>query len=163
MEPMDIVACHRPEETGRVIVKELNTKDAQNVLEEKHKLTSINLNDDNTYTNNKWKIFINQSLCIANYSRLYGMVEDLNNEGLIDSFWITNGTIKIKESTQSKPISTHESDLHFWKIKKLGIDMINRDFAFNAMRLSDSRVNENMYGVLLSKAYLSSILPIMVY
>ena len=53
MEPMDIVACHRPEETGRVIVKELNTKDAQNVLEEKHKLTSINLNDVNTYTNNK--------------------------------------------------------------------------------------------------------------
>ena len=41
------------------------------------------------------------------------MVEDLNNEGLMDSFWITNGTIKIKESTQSKPISTHESDLHF--------------------------------------------------
>ena len=41
------------------------------------------------------------------------MVEDLNNEGLIDSFWITNGTIKIKESAQSKPISTHESDLHF--------------------------------------------------
>ena len=41
--------------------------------------------------------------------------------------------------------------------------MINRDFAFNAMKLSDSRVNENLYGVLLSKAYLSSILPIMVY
>ena len=42
------------------------------------------------------------------------MVKDLNNEGLIDSFWITNGTIKIRESSQSKPISiTHESDLHF--------------------------------------------------
>ena len=53
MEPMDIVACHRPEETGRVIVKLLNTKDAQNVLEEKHKLTSINISDDNTHTNNK--------------------------------------------------------------------------------------------------------------
>ena len=35
MEAMDIVACHRLEETGRVIVKLLNRKDAQNVLEEK--------------------------------------------------------------------------------------------------------------------------------
>ena len=63
MEPMDIVACHRQRETGRVIVKLLNRKDAQNVLKEKHKLRSINLYDDNTDTNNKRKIFINQSLC----------------------------------------------------------------------------------------------------
>ena len=42
------------------------------------------------------------------------LVKDLNNEGLIDSFWITNGTIQIRESSQSKPISiNHESDLHF--------------------------------------------------
>ena len=70
------------------------------------------------------------------------MVKDLNNEDLIDSFWITNGTIKIRESSQSKPISiTHESDLH------LDIDMINLDYAFNAMRLSDLRVNGNLNGV----------------
>ena len=100
-------------ENGRVIVKLLNRKDAQNVLKEKHKLRSINLYDDNTDTNNKRKIFINQSLC-PYYRKLYGMVKDLNNEGLIDSFWIKNGTIKIRESSQSKPISiTHESDLHF--------------------------------------------------
>ena len=76
------------------------------------------------------------------------MVKDLNNESLIDSFWITNGTIKIRESSQSKPISiTHESDLHFWGIKKLDIDMIDLGFAFNAMSLSDSRVNDNLYGI----------------
>ena len=41
------------------------------------------------------------------------MMKDLNNEGLIDSFSITNGAIKTRESGQSKPISiTHESDLH---------------------------------------------------
>ena len=40
------------------------------------------------------------------------MVNDLKNEGLIDCFWVANGTIKIKESSRSKPISlTHESDL----------------------------------------------------
>ena len=62
MEPMDIVACHRLGESGRVIVNLLNWKDAQNVLKEKHKSRSINLYDDNTDTNNKRKIFINQSL-----------------------------------------------------------------------------------------------------
>ena len=113
MEPMDAVACHRLGETGRVIIKLLNRSDAQDVLKEKHKLRSINLYDDNTDTNNKRKIFINQSLC-PYYRKLYGMVKDLNNEGLIYSFWIKNGTIKIRESSQSKPISiTHESDLHF--------------------------------------------------
>ena len=48
------------------------------------------------------------------------MVKDLNNEGLIDSFRIANGTIKIKESSQSEPILvTHESDLQFWEIKQI--------------------------------------------
>ena len=113
MEPMDIVACDRLGETGRVIVKLLNRKDAQNALKEKHKMRSINLYDDNTDTNNKRKIFINQSLC-PYYGKLYSMMKDFNNEGLIDYFWITNGTIKIRKSSQSKPISiTHESDLHF--------------------------------------------------
>ena len=113
MEPMDIVVCDRLGETGRVIVKLLNRKDAQNALKEKHKMRSINLYDDNTDTNNKRKIFINQSLC-PYYRKLYSMMKDFNNEGLIDYFWITNGTIKIRKSSQSKPISiTHESDLHF--------------------------------------------------
>ena len=110
---MDIVACHRLGETGRVIVKLLNRKDAQNVLEEKHKLRSVNLYDDSTNTNNKRKIFINQSLRVY-YRKLYGMAKDLNKKGLIDSFWIVNGTIKIRESSRSKPISvTYESDLQF--------------------------------------------------
>ena len=40
------------------------------------------------------------------------MVKDLNSEGLIYSFWIVNGTIKTRESSQSRPISiTNESDL----------------------------------------------------
>ena len=134
MGPMDRVACHRLRETCRVIVKLLNRKGTQNVLKEKHKLRSINLYDDNTDTNNKRNIFINQSLC-SYYRKLYGMVKDLNNEASIDSFWITNGTIKIRESSQSKPISvTHESYLYFWGVKKLDVDMINLDFAFNAMR-----------------------------
>ena len=62
MEAMGLVTYHRLGETGRVIVKLLNKKDAQNVLEEKRKLRSINLyDDDNTDTNNKRKIFIDQN------------------------------------------------------------------------------------------------------
>ena len=116
VETMDIVVCPRLRETSRIIVKLINRKDTQNVLEEKHKLRIINFyddDDDNTGTNNKRKIFINQSLS-PHYRNLYGMVKDLNNEGLIGSFWITNGTIKIKESSRSKLVSiTHESYLQF--------------------------------------------------
>ena len=43
MKAMDIAACHRLGETGRVFVKLLNRKDTQNILKEKHKLRSINL------------------------------------------------------------------------------------------------------------------------
>ena len=113
MEPVDIVACLRLGETGRVNVKLLNRNDAQNVLKEQRKLRSINLYDDNTDTNNKRKIFINQSLC-PYYRKLYVMAKDLNNQGFINSFWIANRTIKIREPSQSKPISiTHENDLQF--------------------------------------------------
>ena len=143
MKAMDIVACHRLGQTCRVIVKLLNKKDAQNFLDEKRKLRSINLYDDNNIdTNIRRKIFVNQSL-YPYYRKLYGMVKDLNNEGLIDFFWIANGAIKIMESRQSKPISiTHESDLPFLGIKQLDIDMTNPDFPLNAMRLLDSKVNE---------------------
>ena len=77
-------------------------------------MISINHDDDdNTNNTNKRKIFIDQSLC-PYYRKLYGMLKDLNNEDLIDSFWIANGTIKIRESGQSKLISiTRESDLQF--------------------------------------------------
>ena len=72
---MNIVACRRFGETRRVIVKLLNRKDAQNVLEKKNKWRSINLYDDNINTNNKRKIIINQSLSLY-HRTLYGTVND---------------------------------------------------------------------------------------
>ena len=101
-EEMDIVTCHRLGKTNRVIVKLLNHKDSQNILEEKYKLRNIVLynHDDSENSNKIRKIFINQSLC-PYYRKLYGPVKDLSNEDLIVSFWISNGTIKIKESSQS--------------------------------------------------------------
>ena len=59
MEAMDTVACQRLGETGKIIIKLLNRKDAQNVLQGKHKLRSISLYDDDNTDTNKRKIFIN--------------------------------------------------------------------------------------------------------
>ena len=115
LETMNIVACHWLEKTNRVIIKLLNCKDSQYILEKKHKLRNIAFyNHEKSENSNSRKIFINQTLC-QYYRRLYGLVKDMNNESLIDSFWISNGTIKIKESTQPKPVSiTLESDLQLW-------------------------------------------------
>ena len=84
------------------------------IFEKLEKLRNIALyNHDESENSNSRNIFINQSFCLY-YRKLYGLVKDLSNEGLIDSFWIRNGTIKIRESSQSKPVSiTHESDLQF--------------------------------------------------
>ena len=63
LETMDIVACHRLGKTNRVIVKLLNCKDSQYILEKKHKLRNIALyNNDESENSNSRKIFINQSL-----------------------------------------------------------------------------------------------------
>ena len=111
---MDVVACHSLGKTNRVIVELLNPKDSQYILEKKYKLRYIALyNHDDSENSNSRKIFINQGLCLY-YRELYGLVKDLSKEGLINSFWISNDTIKIRESSQSKPVSiTHESDLQF--------------------------------------------------
>ena len=104
------------EKQTRVIVKLLNCMDSQYILEKKHKLRNIALLHyiiTMRENSNSRKIFINQSLR-PYYRRLYGLVKDFSNKSLIDSFWILDGTINIRESSQSKPVSiTHESDLQF--------------------------------------------------
>ena len=93
LEAMDIVACHRLGKTNRVIIKLLNCKDSQYILEKKYKLRNIALyNDNESEKSSNRKIFINQRLC-PYYRKLYGLVKYLSNEGLTDSFWISNGTI----------------------------------------------------------------------
>ena len=112
LEAVDIGACHRLGKTNRVIVKLLNCKDSQYISENKEKLRNIAFDNHNESDNSSSrKIFINQSI-YPHYRKVYGLVKDFSNEGLIDSFWILNCTIKIRESSQSKPVSeTHESDL----------------------------------------------------
>ena len=53
------------------------------------------------------KNIIHQSLC-PYYRFLYNLVKEQYNEGLFHDFWVTNGTIRIKEYEYSKPMDiTH--------------------------------------------------------
>ena len=57
---IDIVACHRLGKTNRVIVKLLNRKDSQYILEKKYKLKNIALyNHDESENSKSRTIFIN--------------------------------------------------------------------------------------------------------
>ena len=51
---------------------------------------------------------------------LYGKVKELAREGLVDSFWISDGTSKMKELSESQPVSiSHLTDLEDWQISVL--------------------------------------------
>ena len=129
-EVMDIIACYRLGKTNRAFVKRLNGKDSQYILEKKYKLRNIALynHDENESRNRSRKIAINQGLC-PYYRKLFGLVKDLSNEGLIDSFCILNGTIKIRESSQSKPVSiTHESALQFLGVHLPDMMILNSSY-----------------------------------
>ena len=98
-------------------MKLLNRKDAVKLLENKDKLKYVDLyenfseenynknfssvqvsvseqvKDRKNFSNKSPKLFLKQSLS-RYYRMLYGRVKELAREGLIDSFWISNGTKK---------------------------------------------------------------------
>ena len=135
IDELDIVACHRLGSTDRTIIKLLNRKHAVKLLENKNKLKYVDFYENSSEENcnknlssdqvsvseqvkdrknfsiKKLKLFLNQSLC-PYYRLLYGRVKELARDDLIDSFWISNGTIKMKELSESQPVSiTHLTDL----------------------------------------------------
>ena len=66
------------------------------------------------------KIYIKQNLC-PYYRILWSKTKRLQNIGLIDNFYISSGTIKIKVAENSSPKTiTHLNDL---KIHFLDIDL----------------------------------------
>ena len=52
---------------------------------------------------------------------LYGRVKELAREGLVDSFWISNGTIKMKELSESQLVSI----FHLIDLEDLQISILN--------------------------------------
>ena len=106
----NIEACHwiKTKRGGRrVIVKLSKRKDADRIRKNKKKLKSTDLSSLNV----RGPVYINDSLCNY-YKSLWSKCKRLRDGSFIHSFWVTNGSIRIKlnESSQAEEI-THISDL----------------------------------------------------
>ena len=107
----NIEACHwmKSDRAGgkKVIVKFSKRKDSDKIRKNKKKLKSVDLKSIGISN----PIFINDSLC-KYYKYLWSKCKKLLNGGFIQSFWITNGTLRIKLTDTSLPKNvTHLADL----------------------------------------------------
>lgn len=109
-----IEACHRVRRgSDNVIVKFSKRKVCQSVLSVKRDLKK--LENDVVGLPGNAKIFVNQSLC-SYYKMLWAKSKKLHTLGKINSFYVSNSTIKIRIQEGSEPISiTHTADFeeHF--------------------------------------------------
>ena len=106
----NIEACHwiKTKHGGkRVIIKLSKRKDADRIRKNKKKLKSTDLSSLNV----QGPVYINDSLC-SYYKSLWSKCKSLRDGKFIHSFWVTNGSIRIKvtESSQSRAVS-HICDL----------------------------------------------------
>ena len=114
IDPTFIDDCHRlGKNNDRVIVKFTRRKYCKQILEVKKDLRNLDMEDLDLPRGTK--IYINQSLC-PYYRILWSKAKRLQNIGSIDNFYISSGTIKIKVTENSSPITiTHLDDfkIHF--------------------------------------------------
>ena len=114
INPRFIDDCHRlAKNNDRAIVKFTHRKDCKQVLKVKKDLRDLNM--DSLDLPRGTKVYINQSLC-PYYRILWLKAKRLQNIGSIDNFYISSGTIKIKVTENSSPITiTHLDDfkIHF--------------------------------------------------
>ena len=108
IDPKDVEACHRVGKFNRVIIKLSKRKDVSKVLSNKRKLKDIDpqkfgIDEDK-------KIYINESLCSA-YRKLWSMCKQLHAAKKIQSFFTSNGCVKIKLLDDQKNSILHEDDL----------------------------------------------------
>ena len=104
-----IEACHRiTKKNDRVIVKFSRRKVCQPALSIKKNLQKLKMEDIGLTGGNK--VFINHSLC-PYYCALWSKSKVLLNMGKINRLMVSNGTVKVKISEISAPISiTHADD-----------------------------------------------------
>ena len=114
INPTFIDDCHRlGKNNDRVIVKFTRRKDCKQILKVKKDLRNLDMEDLDLPRGTK--IYIKQNLC-PYYRILWSKTKRLQNIGLIDNFYISSGTIKIKVTEKSSPITiTHLDDfkIHF--------------------------------------------------
>ena len=107
----NIESCHRLKgngSKGRVILKLSKRKDAEKTKLNKKKLK--NIDHRKIGLSSGTKVFINESLC-GYYKLLWSKCKKLFLEKKIASFWVTNGTVKIKLLNDQVRSITHEVDL----------------------------------------------------
>ena len=91
----------------RVIVKVSKRKDASKTRSSKRKLEDMHLNS--VGINNP--VYINDSLCTY-YKMLWRKCKSLRMNKLIHSFWVTNGSIRLRTPENGRTnLITHLSDL----------------------------------------------------
>ena len=104
--------CHRlGKNNDRVIVKFTRRKDCKQILKVKKDLRDLNIDDLDLPRGTK----IYESLC-PYYQISWSKAKKLQNIGSVNNFYISSGTIKIKVTENSRPITiTHLDDfkIHF--------------------------------------------------
>ena len=105
----DIDDCHRIGKRATTIVKFCKRKVSKQVLNVRKDLTKLSM--ENLQLTGQGKLYINQSLC-PYYRVLWSKSKSLHRMGKIFSYYVSNGTVKIKIQETSKPLSImHKSDL----------------------------------------------------
>ena len=101
--------CHRLGKNNvRVIGKFSRRKNCKQIFKIKKDLRDLNMDDLDLPRNTK--IYINQSLC-PYYRILWSKAKRLQNIDSIDNFYISSGSIKIKVTENSSPVTiTHLDD-----------------------------------------------------
>ena len=114
IDPTFIDDCHRiSKNNDRVIVKFTCRKDCKQILKVKKDLRNLDMDDLDLPSGTK--IYISQRLCLY-YRILWSKAKRLQNIGSIDNFYISSGTIKIKVTENSSPITITRLDdfkIHF--------------------------------------------------
>ena len=99
--------------SDRVKIKFSRRKDCKQVLQAKKDLKDLNTDDLDLPRGTK--IFVNQSLC-PYYRMLWSKSKRLRSMGMINSFFISGETAKVKIAENSSPLAiTHLNDftVHF--------------------------------------------------
>ena len=109
----DVEAYHRLNQKAnlkKVIIKQSKIKDVARVMNNKKKLKS--LKPQNIGLTSGCKIYINESLW-KYYKYLWWKL--LQTRGNVQSFWLTNGSIRIRHKNNEVTSATHIEDLerHF--------------------------------------------------
>ena len=105
----DIEDCHRVGKRGTTIVKFCKRKFSKQVLNVRKDLTKLSMED--LQLTGQEKLYIKLSIC-PYYRVLWPKSKSLHSMGKIYSYYVSNGTIKIKIQETSKPLSImHISDL----------------------------------------------------